>query len=30
MGDAKWTKEQELVINLRDRNILGSAGVVLI
>lgn len=25
MGDAKWTKEQELVINLRDRNILVSA-----
>lgn len=25
MGDTKWTKEQELVINLRDRNILVSA-----
>jgi len=25
MGDAKWTEEQELVINLRDRNILVSA-----
>ncbi|MFG6394112.1 MAG: helicase-exonuclease AddAB subunit AddA [Lachnospiraceae bacterium] len=25
MGEAKWTKEQELVINLRDRNILVSA-----
>ncbi|MCI9080273.1 MAG: UvrD-helicase domain-containing protein [Lachnospiraceae bacterium] len=25
MGYAKWTKEQELVINLRDRNILVSA-----
>ncbi|HBA98226.1 MAG TPA: helicase-exonuclease AddAB subunit AddA [Lachnospiraceae bacterium] len=25
MGDTKWTKEQELVINLRNRNILVSA-----
>ena len=25
MGEAKWTEEQELVINLRDRNILVSA-----
>ena len=25
MADAKWTEEQELVINLRDRNILVSA-----
>lgn len=25
MGDTKWTNEQELVINLRDRNILVSA-----